>query len=152
MASRANVKRTHVAVLGIAHQLPRQADVYLAIGYTVHDFLDRRSDRQAYLHLSGDESFTGLIDLANHWSISGGYYYLHRELPNYDRSLFQAHLQDKPLAEYASHILTTKDVEDIPGFTPDRTFISHNDGELVLWRRTDNNVDQYYWNSYEINQ
>jgi hypothetical protein len=141
-----------IAVLGIAHQLPRQEGVYLAIGYTVHDFLDRRSDRQAYLYLSENESFTGLIDLANIWSISGGYYYLHRQLPNYDRSLFQSHLRDKPLAEYASHILTTKGVESIPGFTPDRSFESDNDGELVLWQRTDNNVDQYYWSSYEINK
>ena len=125
---------------------------HLAIGYTVHDFLDRRSDRQAYLHLNKDESFTGLIDLANHWSISGGYYYLHRKLPIYDQSLFQTHLRDKPLDKYASHILTKKDVESIPGFRPDRTFISSNDGELRLWQRIEKDVNQYYWNSYEINQ
>ena len=141
-----------VAIMGITHQLPRQEKVYLAIGYTVHDFLDRRSDRQAYLHLNKDESFTGLIDLANHWSISGGYYYLHRKLPIYDQSLFQTHLRDKPLDKYASHILTKKDVESIPGFRPDRTFISSNDGELRLWQRIEKDVNQYYWNSYEINQ
>ena len=141
-----------ICTLGITNQLPWQDNVYLAIGYTVDDFLDRRSDRQAYLQLSRDESVTGVIDLTNHWSISGGYYYLHKKVPLYDRSLYQTHLQDRQLTEYASHILATSEVSSVPGFKRVDTFSSDNDGNLVLWRRTVDTDSQYVWENYTLNQ
>ena len=141
-----------ICVAGITNHLPWQEKVYLAIGYTVHDFLDRRSDRQAYLHLSKDDTVTGVIDLTSHWSISGGYYYLHKKVPLYDRSLYKAQLQDRSLANYASHILTTNPVTDIPGFERIDTFTSRNNGEVILWHRTEDIGAQYVWENYVLNQ
>ncbi|MFC1681857.1 hypothetical protein ACFL1S_08820 [Pseudomonadota bacterium] len=141
-----------VSVLGVTFLLPWQEKIYLAIGYTVHAFLDKRGDRQAYIQLSQDESVTGVVDLTNHWSISGGYFYLHKEVPLYDRSLFQAHIQDKPLIDYASHMITTADVENVAGFSRSTTYKSKNTSDVVLWTRKENNGAQYYWDSYILNQ
>jgi hypothetical protein len=68
----------------------------------------RRDDRLlASLELSQRKDVAALLDLTGHWTQSGAYYYLHRNVPYY----FRPNVSEVPASEYrfiASHILVAE--------------------------------------------
>jgi hypothetical protein len=69
---------------------------------------------EAYLFLNKDPSVAAILNMYTGWHATGGYYYLHRNVPIYSSD----HLGiSDDLGLYVSHIICPLDAERIPGFS-----------------------------------
>jgi hypothetical protein len=77
-----------------------------------------RDDRLlAALDLSRRDNVSAVLDLSGDWTDSGGFYYLHRNVPYY----FEEQIDGLPatnIREIVSHVVAPADQTDIPGFRP----------------------------------
>lgn len=97
--------------------------VRLAVFYSVavllvtSFFLDpKASQLQAYRYLNDQPELVSVLNLSAPWYTTGGYYYLHRDVPIY----FPDHLagiEPAKWSRYVSHIVCDPGQEAIPGFT-----------------------------------
>jgi hypothetical protein len=75
-----------------------------------------RDDRLlAALDLSRRDDVSAVLDLTGAWTESGGFYYLHRNVPYY----FEAEVEGLPATDirrFVSHVVAPADETDIPGF------------------------------------
>lgn len=77
----------------------------------------------AYRALSADSTVKGVIDLSRPVQFSGGYYYLHHDVPlmsSFDMGFAEEEWRN--LSRYASHLVCLESAPPIPGFYPDRQF------------------------------
>ena len=92
---------------------------------------------KAYLFLSKEPDLFAILNtFSSLWSKTGGYYYLHRDVPIY----FPQHLEfvkSKNIRSYVSHIVCRFNDKEIPGFSPIARM-----GELEI-RRQSNPPSQY---------
>ncbi len=88
--------------------------------FNSYDILD------AYLFLHDQEDMIGLYDKTDLWFKSGGYYYLHRDLPVYFYTI------NPPSPKYVSHFMIKSDGRRLPGFEKFKSF-----GDIDIYRRTD---------------
>ena len=75
-----------------------------------------------------------------------GYYYLHRNIPFYDR--LSGRLIDQgpdTIAASVSHIVSSDPDLEVPGYSVERTF-----GEVRVWRRDASEPPVRRWRSYAI--
>jgi hypothetical protein len=97
-----------LSLAGAFGELPGQNKMYEDKIYDVsHDTIFRREPSlQAYRYLHDQENMIGLYDASSLWFQTGGYFYLHRDIPIY-------YVNKPALSEqYYSHILTRgKDLE-----------------------------------------
>ncbi|MEM9980348.1 MAG: glycosyltransferase family 39 protein, partial [Cyanobacteria bacterium P01_D01_bin.2] len=69
----------------------------------------------AYLYLNNQPGVVSVLNLNSQWYDSGGYYYLHRDVPIY----FPYHVEgisETQLSRYVSHVVCPQDYPQIPGF------------------------------------
>ena len=145
-----------VSVAGIFNAIPYQNSIYKSFSKesSHFDFLRTHDPSlQLYRRLSEDDTVHGLLDASAEYETTGGYYYLHRAIPFYDRVMWNKVAGDQPPADSFSHIITRTSAggghdvaaRDVDGSTVrivktdyghERypAFIGDSDsGELVYW-------------------
>ncbi|MGI8936357.1 MAG: hypothetical protein ACR2FS_20030 [Phormidesmis sp.] len=81
-------------------------------------FLDPQADQlQAYLYLNDQPELVSVLNLSSDWYHTGGYYYLHRDVPIYLPTHIDS-IQADEWARYVSHVVCDRDQAPIPEFTP----------------------------------
>ncbi|MEO0457789.1 MAG: glycosyltransferase family 39 protein [Cyanobacteria bacterium P01_A01_bin.114] len=78
--------------------------------------MGKNNELQAYLYLNDQPGVVSVLNLSSPWYDSGGYYYLHRDVPIY----FPNHIDGisvSQLSRYISHVVCLQDYPSIPGFT-----------------------------------
>jgi GPI mannosyltransferase 3 len=100
----------------LARALAIVAVVAISLGTSVIDEVFERDDRLLVaLDLSRRDDVSAVLDLTGEWTESGGFYYLHRDVPYY----FEAQIVGLPatdISKIVSHVVTWGDQTDIPGF------------------------------------
>jgi hypothetical protein len=99
----------------------------LALGFTVYvlvgtiplfAFVEREASLRAYLYLNDQPNVTSLLNLRNYWFSTGGYYYLHRDIPiYYSGNVVQ--IDQSQWSNHFSHIICDSGQAPIPGFVLD---------------------------------
>ena len=78
-------------------------------------FAERDPGLQAYLYLNNRPGVTSVLNLTDEWFNTGGYYYLHRDVPiHYAEDV--AEMPPEDWSYYFSHLIRTGDLEEVPGF------------------------------------
>ena len=99
-----------VSVAGIFNAIPYQNSIYRSFPKESRPFNFIRTldpSLQLYRRLSEDDAVRGVLDASQIYATSGGYYYLHRKIPFYDRLVWRDVVDvDRDPAYYASHIIT----------------------------------------------
>ncbi|HEY9878247.1 MAG TPA: hypothetical protein V6D29_07310 [Leptolyngbyaceae cyanobacterium] len=78
-------------------------------------FFSKKDTLEGFLFLSDQPNLVAIANLHSPWYESGGYYYLHRNVPIYSLEDF-APLPPTDYAKYVSHIVCPEDREALPGF------------------------------------
>ncbi len=79
-------------------------------------FLDPQANQlQAYLYLNDQPGVVSVLNISSSWYNTGGYYYLHRDVPIYSREHIEK-VDPADWARYMSHIVCKHDQAPIPGF------------------------------------
>lgn len=100
---------------------------------TLYALVDRQPTLISYLRLSQEPQLWGVLNLASPWFNTGGYSYLHRDVPIYfaeHRSLWAG----APESDYVSHIICEPEQNNCPQepeFEPWQRL-----GHLEIWRAT----------------
>ncbi|HEY9880918.1 MAG TPA: hypothetical protein V6D29_20840 [Leptolyngbyaceae cyanobacterium] len=99
-------------------------------------FFSKKDTLESYLFLSDQPNLVAIANLHSAWYESGGYYYLHRNVPIYSIEDF-APVSPADYSKYVSHIVCPEDREALPGFTKMAKF-----GSLEV-RRNENPPPDY---------
>jgi hypothetical protein len=100
-----------IALAGMLGLLPQERVIY-----PVRPLYAPQDGLRAFAFLHRQTDLAGVLLKDVRWVESGGYYYLHREVPLYlDTEEEAMHGHGGPLA-YASHVLCPASTGDIPGF------------------------------------
>lgn len=89
-------------------------------------FLNQDTGLQAYLYLNDQPQVVAILDLTDQWFGTGGYYYLHRDVPLYFAEDVESMAPDE-WSNYFSHIISRVDQPVASGFTADTQI-----GDLVI--------------------
>ena len=123
-----------VSVVGILNYLPFQGAVYRGFSFETgkNNFI-RGQDAifKIYRMLSGDDSVRGVLDSTRPYFNTGGYYYLGRNVPFYDRNSAGELFNGRDTKNYASHIITDDKI-----FGGEAAAVSRG-GELVSYLKTE---------------
>ncbi len=98
-----------VSVAGLFNAIPSQNSIYRSFSKESSHFSFLRTRDpilQLYRRLSEDDAVRGLLDASRSYLTCGGYYYLHRAIPFYDRDVWDNVAGDSDPADYVSHIIT----------------------------------------------
>jgi len=98
-----------VSVAGMFNAIPGQNGIYKSFSKESSHFNFLRTHDpglQLYRRLSEDDTVHGLLDASAEYETTGGYYYLHRAIPFYDRVMWNKVAGDHAPADYFSHIIT----------------------------------------------
>ena len=106
------------SLLGSVKKLPFNKYVYRNSIFSQNEILN------AYLYLFEENDVHGILSFAS-WSATGGYYYLHKDIPIYSKDYFKPDDSESYLS-HVSHILCPVYYGDIPGFET-----------LVRWRKVE---------------
>ncbi|MFC1581826.1 hypothetical protein ACFL3L_02890 [Candidatus Neomarinimicrobiota bacterium] len=98
-----------ISLLGLFNKLPSQKFIYAKSMVQSDDILD------AYLYLFDDTDLHAILNIAKSWNRTGGYYYLHRDIPIYAKTHFKLD-DNKNYLSYISHIICSTDYKNISGF------------------------------------
>ncbi|MEM8807919.1 MAG: glycosyltransferase family 39 protein [Cyanobacteria bacterium P01_G01_bin.38] len=71
---------------------------------------------QAYLYLNNQPGVVSVLNLNSQWYDSGGYYYLHKDVPIYFSHQVEG-ISETLLSRYISHVVCPREYPSIPGFT-----------------------------------
>jgi GPI mannosyltransferase 3 len=86
-----------------------------AVTCVTGEVFERDGRLLAALDLSRRDDVSAVLDLTGEWTESGGFYYLHRNVPYY----FEEHVEGLPatdIRQFVSHVVAPADETDIPGF------------------------------------
>jgi GPI mannosyltransferase 3 len=98
-----------VSILGVLNDLPLEKKIYRTTP------LFRKQDSLlAYRYLSERTGVEGILDATRPWWRTGGYYYLHRDIPVYFPEQLQPNNPD--VLRYVSHILCRTSSPEVEGF------------------------------------
>lgn len=101
-----------ISVAGLFGKLPFQGIIYPQAILSKQDMLT------AYTFLYQDPSLVAVLNLKKGWEKTGGYYYLHRDIPiYYPYHLRAKHISSDEIGRYVSHIICPGGMPDIQGFT-----------------------------------
>lgn len=147
-----------VSIAGIFNVIPWQRLVYTGFSLETGNvnFLHSQDPIfTIYRQISKDEDATGVVDYSRPYFNTGGYYYMHREIPFYDISSWQQLASDTDINAHVSHVITSQSiaagndkvtslqdqrgqlvqtVESETGPVPLPLF-AEQDGKLVYWNR-----------------
>jgi hypothetical protein len=119
-----------VSITGALASLPGQHKVYEQRTFNVYNnnIFYSNPRLEAYRYLYGQEDLRGLYDASDSWFRSGGFYYLHRDVPVY----FSNTPPSSP--DYVSHIILRGTPEQLNGFKKIKSF-----DDIIIYARTDKN-------------
>jgi phosphatidylinositol glycan class B len=100
---------TVISIVGLLGRLPRET-IYEKPLYA------RQEKLTAYNFLNKDQDLVAVLNLFSHWWDTGGYYYLHRQVPIFSDDLASALIHDRALTSVVSHVVCPATMKDIPGF------------------------------------
>lgn len=100
-----------ISFVGSLNRLPFQTLVYKNSLFTKQEILD------AYLTLFESKGLHAILNTATPWTLTGGYYYLHRDVPIYSINHFTLNGVSN-FSPYVSHIICRIGEGDINGFEP----------------------------------
>lgn len=103
-----------VSIVGINKKLPGQG--VAAYPFEFRSLLGKDDILSAYLFLSQEPELTAFVDFFSSWVSGGGYYYLHRDIPNY-QALYFDDIAPEDYSRYVSHILCRTGDPAIPNFS-----------------------------------
>ncbi len=102
-----------ISTMGLLYKLPLQNRVYREPLYA------REAILKAYLFLAQEPDVAAILNTYSVWSWTGGYYYLHRDVPIYAVENVETNpLSSDELASYFSHLVCPASTPVIPGFRP----------------------------------
>lgn len=111
-----------ISTMGLLYKLPSQNSVYREPLYVKQDILG------AYRTLAQEPDLAAILNAYTPWYWTGGFYYLHRDVPIYLPEHLESNLgSSDELANYVSHIVCPATSEAIPGF---RTIVRIGDLEI----------------------
>ena len=90
-------------------------------------FMNTDPGLQAYLYLNNQPHVVSVLNLTDYWFSTGGYYYLHRDVPIYYGEDV-AEISPNEWSRYFSHIIAKTDSSSLPGF-----LISTQIGNFTLY-------------------
>lgn len=106
-----------LSVGGIFLRLPYEYLVYGYDGTLQHaSLVDREGILSAYLYVHDDPEVAAVAETYAQWYLTGGYYYLHRNVPIYLPGQLSRSIALKDYSHYVSHIICRSDDAPIPGF------------------------------------
>jgi hypothetical protein len=85
------------------------------LGSVTRDVFRRDDQLLAMLELSRRNDVSAVLDLAGDWTASGGFYYLHRNVPYYLREQIEG-LPGADIRMLVSHVVAPAGQQDMPGF------------------------------------
>ncbi len=109
-----------ISAFGSFNILPREKQVY------EHNIFYRDPGLSAYRYLFKQKKIAAVFDNADFWFLSGGFYYLHRDIPLYFNNT------PPPSLDYISHIVTKENLRGLDGFEIEKSF-----GNITVYCRTD---------------
>jgi hypothetical protein len=98
-----------ISLAGSFNKLPFQRHIYRQSIFSQDGILN------AYLFLSKETDLHAILNTSIPWYSTGGYYYLHRDVPIYSSDHFDPN-DSKNYLPYVSHIVCPAGYRDIPGF------------------------------------
>lgn len=106
-----------LSIFSAALIFPLQKDIYVntKFGQPSPSILSQQPILKAYLFLHEQEDLAAVLNLFSPWYSTGGYYYLHRNLPVYFPDQFES-ANVRRLRPYVSHIVCRVGEKEIPGF------------------------------------
>ncbi len=129
-----------VSILGILNKLPFEQKIYQGTPLYFH-----ANALKAYRFLSGETGVAAVLEaFTSRKTSTGGYYYLHRDVPVY----FPEHIsiEDGKLTEYVSHVICRSDTKNLPGFRSIATF-----GKIDIRKQTSPPLQYKRLNHYSRN-
>ncbi len=96
----------------------------------LYSLITRQPILDSYRILSQEPDLRGILNLAHPWFETGGYYYLHRDVPIYFAE-HQSLWTRAALADYVSHVICRTDCPQDLGFQ-----LWQRVGDLQIWRAT----------------
>lgn len=117
-----------ISVTGAFAKLPNQKYVYdrKPIEVYNHSIFYNNPRLKAYRYLAEKNDVHGVMDNSDLWFRSGGYYYLHREIPLYFMSSQPSN------AAFVSHVISKAGIYIPPEFRPIQAFDS-----TIIYKRVD---------------
>jgi len=101
-----------ISLTGLLSNLPLQENIIS--NASDPPLLTKQEILQAYLFLNKEPALFAILNASASWPETGGYYYLHRDVPIY----FQENLKwNDNLPSYVSHIICATNQEEVLGFT-----------------------------------
>lgn len=98
---------------------PFQEKIYSYLYFrSINSLVDRQDTLVSYLTLAQKTDVFGILHLSLPWSRTGGYYYLHQDVPIYFADEHGQQLESSGLNNYVSHIICDGSCPEIPGFRP----------------------------------
>ena len=143
-----------LAVLGLAAASVAGLLNALPLQHRLHEAWSQETGKVGFLH-GRDPIFAAYRDLARmpdvkavwqvdrHYHNSPGYYYLHRRIPFYDALTAPALLQDVPLTDAVSHVVSSDPDLAVPGY---RVVRAYGNLRILARQRPDAPVRQ--WRDY----
>ncbi len=107
-----------VSIFGAWAKLPGQEKVYEGKIYEVYNrsIFYRDPHLQSYRYLHDSENLRAVFDASDMWFRSGGFYYLHRDVPLYYR------INRPPAPQYISHLITRDEIRDLRYYMKETSF------------------------------
>lgn len=99
-----------ISLAGLFYRLPFEKNIYKVAPLKKQDTLE------AYLSLYKESDLVAVLEASEPWYATGGYYYLHRDVPIYYPPMLPGGLLNQELTSYVSHIICRSDQKEIPGF------------------------------------
>ncbi len=126
-----------ISLAGLLQLLPQQKTVYPG------SFFQQRENLQVYRYLSSQPDVSGVYDLVSWWAHSGGYYYLHKDVPLYFWRGFRRKRPNRNVHQYVSHIISPAKTPSFPGFKRLKRM-----GSLQVWKNKSQKPITRRWPGY----
>jgi hypothetical protein len=97
-----------ISIAGFCGKLPFQKKIYKSM-------TSRNPILSAYLYLNGDSELFAILNTYSKWHDTGGYYYLHRNVPIYNAKHL-AMISNEEYSFYISHIVCSKNDKTIKNY------------------------------------
>ena len=140
-----------VSLAGVLNQLPRWDEALterfsVGVRHPVRFLHGQDPEFAAYRWLAAAPEVKAVWDLDNDYLETPGYYYLHREVPFYDRQAGFAnelHADLETLRASVSHLVTVRPDLAVPGYVVEKEF-----GRVRILRREENEAPVRGWRGF----